>query len=173
MGVPPAKLHEKPESVTPAVLPPVRRAKRAVAQPRPLTPGPWPLFFDPVNQGRTAPQNGMKNRRGSCRLPSPTGDKIAGVTRSLRRFFDPVGMGVPPAKLHEKPESVLPPVRRAKRAASQPRPLTPGPWPRFFDPAFLFYGFRKGSLCTSTAWKKGELARYRAGFIGKPPTRTS
>ncbi|SPE36844.1 hypothetical protein SBA3_2500008 [Candidatus Sulfopaludibacter sp. SbA3] len=52
MGVPPAKLHEKPESVTPAVLPPVRRAKRAVAQPRPLTPGPWPLFFDPVNLGR-------------------------------------------------------------------------------------------------------------------------
>ncbi|SPE40557.1 hypothetical protein SBA3_3790004 [Candidatus Sulfopaludibacter sp. SbA3] len=48
---------------TPAVLPPVRRAKRAAAQPRPLTPGPWPRFFDPVNEGRTAPQNVMKNRR--------------------------------------------------------------------------------------------------------------
>jgi len=138
MGVPPAKLHEKPESVTPAVLPPVRRAKRAVAQPRPLTPGPWPLFFDPVNQGRTAPQNGMKNRRGSCRLPSPTGDKIAGVTRSLRRFFDPVGMGVPPAKPHEKSAigsaGGLAAGTASEASRTQPRPLAPGSWPLFFDP---------------------------------------
>ncbi|SPE29719.1 hypothetical protein SBA3_1590001 [Candidatus Sulfopaludibacter sp. SbA3] len=36
-------------------------------------------------------------------MHSPTGDKIAGVTKSMGRFFDPVGMGVPPANLHEKP----------------------------------------------------------------------
>jgi len=54
---------------------------------------------------------------GSCRLHSPTGDKIDGVTRSLRRFFDPVGRGVPAAKLHEKPvtPAVLPPVALAGR----------------------------------------------------------
>ncbi|SPE33937.1 hypothetical protein SBA3_2070044 [Candidatus Sulfopaludibacter sp. SbA3] len=50
-------------------------------------------------------------------MRSPTGDKIAGVTQSLDRFFNPVGMGVPPAKLHEKPvtPAVLPPVALAGR----------------------------------------------------------
>jgi len=40
----------------------------------------------------------MKNRPGSCRLHWPTGDEIAGLTQSLCRFFDPVGV-VPLVKL--------------------------------------------------------------------------
>jgi len=36
------------------------------------------------------PRNGMKNRRSCRRLHWPTGDKIAGVTGSPDRFFDPV-----------------------------------------------------------------------------------
>jgi len=88
----------------------------------------------------------------------PTGDEIAGVTQSLDRFFDPVGMGVPPAKLREKPavgsagDLVAGTASEASR--TQPRPLAPGPRPLFFDPVFfrLCEHFR-----TLPAFSQGEL----------------
>jgi len=73
-------------------------------------------------------KNRSRSRRRSCRRYGERSEPPHSPDpRPL--FFDPVGMGVPPAKLHEKPESatpaILPPVRRAKRAAAQPRQLAP------------------------------------------------
>jgi len=120
--------------VAPAILSPVRRAKRAAH-----SPGPRAAVFRPCWDGRFCSRNFMKTRvTPAVSPPVRRAKRAAAQPRPLTPgpcFSTLLGWESPPAKLHEKTggvtPAVLPPVRRAKRAAHNPGPraavLRPGP----------------------------------------------